>query len=421
MKETKTLELKESVSNTFLKTVSAYANFGTGTILFGVRDDGQAVGLPDPQRSCLDIENRINDSISPKPDYSLRIDNSTKVVTLIVQEGPFKPYLYKSKAYRRSDTATVEVDQMELKRLILEGSNRSFEELPYPGKQDLTFKTLERELQSAVQLQTLTQDTLRTLGLLTGQGAFNNAGALLADRNEFNGIDIIRFGDTENEILERETCIKKSLLLQFADAMAIYRRNYQLEKVEGARRIRQELIPETAYREALANALVHRMWDIPANVQISMYTDRIEIVSPGGLPSGISETEYLQGSFSRLRNPVLSNVFFRLHIIEMFGTGIRRIRQAYAGSYPEPAFPVYENSLKVILPVCRSMPDMDETERKVYDLLRYERALSSSALSQASGIHRATLLRVVKRMVDRHIVQVTGRGRGTRYSLCGRS
>ena len=223
MKETKTLELKESVSNTFLKTVSAYANFGTGTILFGVRDDGQAVGLPDPQRSCLDIENRINDSISPKPDYSLRIDNSTKVVTLIVQEGPFKPYLYKSKAYRRSDTATVEVDQMELKRLILEGSNRSFEELPYPGKQDLTFKTLERELQSAVQLQTLTQDTLRTLGLLTGQGAFNNAGALLADRNEFNGIDIIRFGDTENEILERETCIKKSLLLQFADAMALRR------------------------------------------------------------------------------------------------------------------------------------------------------------------------------------------------------
>mgnify|MGYP007015037496 CR=1 FL=1 len=72
---------------------------------------------------CIDIENRINDSISPKPKFEMRVDTSKNIICLTVREGAYKPYLYKGKAYRRSDTASVEVDQAELKSLVLEGSN----------------------------------------------------------------------------------------------------------------------------------------------------------------------------------------------------------------------------------------------------------------------------------------------------------
>ena len=121
MKETRSFEVKERVTNTFLKTVSAYANFGDGIIRFGITDDGKFVGIEDAGNACLDIENRINDSISPVPDYRISVDDDTNVITLEVKEGIYKPYYYKSKAYKRNDTATIEVDRLELNRLILEG------------------------------------------------------------------------------------------------------------------------------------------------------------------------------------------------------------------------------------------------------------------------------------------------------------
>ena len=132
MRESKNLEFKEMVSGTYLKTVSAFANYGDGEILFGVSDDGEAVGLEDPTGDCLRIENAINDGISPRPDFEIEVDSRTSVVTLRVFEGPEKPYLYRSKAYRRSDTSTVEVDSFELKRLVLEGSNLTFDEAKSP-------------------------------------------------------------------------------------------------------------------------------------------------------------------------------------------------------------------------------------------------------------------------------------------------
>ena len=91
--------------------------------------------------------------------------------------------------------------------------------------------------------------------------------------------------------------------------MEMFRKYYQYEKIEGMERKVLERVPENAFREALANALVHRLWDMPASVKVSMYKDRIEISSPGGLPAGISREEYLDGQISMLRNPIIGNVF----------------------------------------------------------------------------------------------------------------
>ena len=98
--------------------------------IFGVDDDGNVKGLPDVKQACLDIENKINDSISPQPNYTLEIQNNDQMIKLTVTSGFQKPYLYKSKAYKRNDTATIEVDTLEFSRLVLDGKNISFEELP---------------------------------------------------------------------------------------------------------------------------------------------------------------------------------------------------------------------------------------------------------------------------------------------------
>ena len=239
MKEHKRLEFKSTITNTFLKTVSAYSNFYGGEIVFGVNDDGSVCGIDNPDQVCLDIENRINDSISPKPDFEIDIDDSKKIIRLVVREGQYKPYLYKGKAYRRSDTASIEVDQAELKELVLQGSNLYFEELPC-GKDDLLFQELSAKLMKNLDIKVVSEDILRTLGLFTKDKKFNNAAALLSDENDFYGIDIARFGNSINEIMDRETISKASVLKQYDAALNMIKRYYQYE--ENLRRKNQKRI-----------------------------------------------------------------------------------------------------------------------------------------------------------------------------------
>ena len=131
MRETRILEFKETITNIFLKTVSAFSNYNGGMILFGVDDDGNVKGLPDVKQACLDIENKINDSISPQPNYMLELQNNDQTIKLTVKSGLQKPYLYKSKAYKRNDTATIEVDTLEFSRLVLEGKNELYNRPSY--------------------------------------------------------------------------------------------------------------------------------------------------------------------------------------------------------------------------------------------------------------------------------------------------
>lgn len=416
MKENRFTEFKESLSSGFLKTVSAFANFGTGKILFGIKDDGSIKGIQNPDKMCLDIENKINDSIQPKPDFSFSINRNTDVITLEVKDGAFKPYLYKGKAYRRSDTATVEVDQIELKRLILMGDNLSFEELPSPA-QDLTFESFFRIIQQTLKLESLSTDVLKTLGFYTKKGEFNHAAALFADKNNFSGIDMVRFGASISEILDRDILTNKSILEEYNQAIFFFEKYYQYEKIEGMERNLIERIPIEAFRETLANAIVHRAWDIPAHIRIAMYPDKIEIYSPGGLPSGISKEEYLKGYISRLRNPIIANVFFRLHLIEMFGTGIKRIMTCYEEYDVKPIFDISENNICVTLPVVDRKKEVNSDEMIILEILSKGIQLSSSELVLKSGFGKNKVVRLIGSLLEKNYVQKEGSGRGIKYYL----
>lgn len=415
MKENRYLEFKSEITNTFLKTVSAFANFGDGRILFGVGDNGDSIGFADPQKVCLDIENKINDSISPKPDFNLSV-NDDNTVCLEVSKGRYTPYLYKGKAYRRSDTATIETDQGELRKLAIEGANLSFEELSY-GNNLLTFEALETKMKKTMGIKALSEDVLRTLGFFTEDGEYNNAAAIFSDVNNFYGTDIARFGNSISEIMERETVSRVSVLEQYDKAVSYFKRYYQYEEISGIERKTVELIPEAAYREAVANALIHREWDINSHIRIAMFKDRIEINSPGGLPKGITRGEYLSDGISYLRNPILGNVFFRMHYIEMFGTGISRILELYRDAAVKPQFNITENVISVILPVLKTTYDVTEDEAKIISVLKGAYQLSSSEISKASGFSRAKTIRLLNMLTEKNFVKCTGKGRGTKYQL----
>jgi len=333
-----------------------------------------------------------------------------------VEEGQEKPYLYKGKAYRRSDTSSVEVDPIELRRLLLEGSHRNFEELS-ANDQNLTFNILEMKLQETLGVGKLTTDMLKTLNLYSDKDGYNNAAALLADTNNFPGIDIVKFGENLNVMRERITSKGISVLKQYDEAVTAYRRYYVEEIIEGIQRTIKEKIPENAFREAVANALAHRTWDVNADVHISMFDDRIEIVSIGGLPKGINEDEYLNGGISILRNPILASVLYRMHYIEAFGTGIQRIRMAYQGYMETPLFQVSENSIRITLPVLEAGKKMTTDEKAVYATLLDKSVLTSTEVAAKAGMSRDKTIRLLKSLVEKNLIVKTGRARGTRYHI----
>ena len=148
-----------------------------------------------------------------------------------------------------------------------------------------------------------------------------------------------------------------------------------------------------------------------------MFDDRIEIISPGGLPSGITEDEYLSGKLSVLRNRNLANVFYRLGFVEIFGTGITRIQQLYEEGLKQPVFEVSENTIKIVLPIFEKNLNLTEDERKIYQILSRTILKSISEIAPYAEFGKTKTTQLLKGMSEKGIVKIEGRGRGTRYVL----
>lgn len=416
-RETNNLEYKVDITNSFLKTITAFANYGGGKIIFGINDDGYIIGLDNLVDKALSIENKINDNIRPIPDYSINIDKEKKIIILNINKGLHKPYYYKNKAYKRADSATIEIDRIELNRLILESGNKNYEELS-SDNQNLQFDYLEKALKENLNISSLNLDILKTLSLYSDKTGFNKIAEILSDKNNIKIIDIVKFGETIDIFLDRKTMDNISLIKAFNDTLDFFRDNYTYEIIKGSSRKRIEKIPEKAFREALANAVIHRTWDINAYINISMYDDRIEITSPGSLPTGISKEEYLQGQISILRNPILAGVFFRLKYIEQFGTGIKRINLAYENSLIKPEYNIYKNTITVVLPVYNdSLNILNEDEKIIYNILSKNLSISRAEIENLSGFSKGKTIRLLNNLIDENIIEKIGKSVETKYKL----
>lgn len=414
-REDKTLEYKETFTKSFLKTVSAYANYGTGRIIFGVSDDGVIVGINDLDQLCLNIENAINDNITPHPPYRLNQDHEKRLIVLTVEEGLDKPYYYKNKAYCRKDSSSIEVDRIELNRLILEGMNLNYEDLQAQN-QDLTFHVLASYFQKQLGIKDFNKDTLITLGLYDYHKGFNKCAELFADKNDCKGIDIMRFGESEDVVLDRRTFEHASLLSLFEKTEEVFSLYYSQEIIDGMTRERKYLIPQKAFREALANAIVHRSYNISAHIHIAMYPEYITITSPGGLPTGLSEEAYENGNISVLRNPKIGNIFFRLRYIESFGTGIRRIKALYNDSLIKPEFTVTPSTISITLPILKEF-NLTEDELRIYNVLSINGEMSREEIENELHVNKSKCLRLLNQLISQQLVEKTGKSSAIKYKL----
>ena len=229
--------------------------------------------------------------------------------------------------------------------------------------------------------------------------------------------EIVKFGENISVIQKRITFDHMSILEVYKKSLEVFRDYYRYEVIEGSERKNVEKIPEAAFREAIANGLIHRMWDVNSHIRISMFDNHIDIVSPGGLPTGISEEEYLNGKTSVLRNRNLANVFYRLGFVEIFGTGITRIKQLYESSFVKPRFEVSENTIKIELPVFEDISDLTDDEHLVLKALSKTVLKSISEIVPSTPFGKSKVSSLLKILEKKGVVLIQGKGRSTKYII----
>ncbi len=417
--ESKDVELKEKYTKSMLKTVSAFSNYHDGTIYIGINDKGDVVGVPKISEEKNVIENIINTSITPKPLFDLNIlqIEGKEILEITVYKGEDGPYYYRNIAYMRNDTSSTPVDGVNLTRLLLNSKNLTYDQLKV-NTAKLSFDYLENKLSSILNVQKVNQAILTTLGLYN-DNAYNNAALLLADNGELNQsyIDIARFKMDANTFLDRQRHENQSILAYFDNVMSYFEYQYPpYQIIDGVRRISKEQVPLIAFRETLTNAIVHRDYLLNAGVQIAMFDNRIEVVSPGGLPSGMDKEQYFKGLTSVSRNPNIANVFFRLKLIERFGTGIKRILDSYSRYKIKPSFEVKQSHIKVVLPTTNF--DYEKLAKKE-GIVAYLHAFPNSSrqhIEQAIQIDKSSLIRRLNELEKQGVIKKRGNGPSTVYA-----
>lgn len=429
--ESKYVEYKREYTKSLLKTVSAFSNYHDGYIIIGLNDLGEIVGVNNVEEVRLSIENAINDAIEPKPFYEIdyKVIDKKYVVVIKVFKGDYTPYTFNQKAYKRMDTSTVQVDKYAYEELILQGRNISFEELTCKN-QELEFNYLFNKLKDALKIHKMSEDLLITLGLKVS-GKYNNASELLSDKNQIKNsqIKLIAYSDKSVlEIKDRQFLNNISIIEQYDICIDFYRKHVNVrEIIEGPYRKTIEEIPLVAYREAIANAIVHRDYSRASDIRIEIFTNRIEILSPGSLPIGLSEEEFINGRVSIPRNRIISDIFLRLKIIEKLATGIRRIKEYYRDSEVKPNFIVSENSILVVLPKFIDFSDkqkkveidrldrLTEKERLTYEVIKRGGEIKRIDIQKELGLKKSQTIDIINSLRKNNLIAQIGNGRSTKY------
>ena len=419
-RESETIELKEVVVDEIKKEIIAFANCDGGKLYIGVQDDGTVVGVDDPDGVSLQISNMVRDAI--KPDVTMFVhyktieENGKDIVAVEIQRGTDRPYYLAKKGMRpegvyvRQGYSSVPATDTAIRRMIKETDGDRFEAMRSLN-QELTFEAAKKEFdlrnvefgpQQMRTLKLVDQDKLYSnLGLLLSDQCVHTIKTVFKDRREFSG-SLLR---QMNEVYD------------FIDF-----RNQTRATIEKLLRIDVRDYPEIAVREALLNLLVHRDYSFSASALISIYADRIEFVSVGGLPSGIELDDIMLG-LSVCRNPKLAAIFYRLQLIEAYGTGMPKIMRAYTESELKPKIEVSSNAFKITLPNRNAGANHTETlvgtvkgdEKRILDFIGSHGHIVRSDVDQLLEVSQATANRILKRMVAEGLIYQDGNGRKTKY------
>lgn len=429
--EDKNTEYKSTLTSGLYKEIIAFANTDGGEIQIGVSDDGEVVGVQNAKEIQSQITNGIRDSILP--DATMITDvviEGANTIKIKVQEGSNKPYYLAKKGIKpsgvfvRQGSSSAPASQEQIRTMIKESDGDNFEQMRSIN-QDLHFKSTSDFFERlAVDFN---ENKFRSLGIVNDHdNLFTNLALILSDECPYT-TKIAVFSDPDNTKFKDTKEFGGSIFDQLDKTFEYLKLcNNNNPEIDGLLRSENYDYPEEALREALINSLIHRDYSFSGSVIININPEKIEFISLGGLPSGLSIDDVKLG-ISQPRNKALAGIFFRLKLIESYGTGIRKIFNLYEKSIAKPIIQATSNAFKIILPnmnarhrdkeVCSNVPTTPQMKEIIEEIKEVGKT-DDETIKEKLHLKRARTLEITKQMRDLGLIKAIGKGSSKYYTLC---
>lgn len=429
--ESEVEELKESVNETLCKEMVSFLNTFGGVIYIGVKDNGEVIGVKEIDKSFKQISDIITDTIEPSPigliEPRIIYDNKLPVIQIDVKKGLKPLYCIKkhgfspSGCYLRIGSACKSMPSDEIqKRYFKSLANQDLMLQTFGTSGLLSFNTLKNYYSEAG--YHLDDNSFeQNFKLRTIDGYYNKLAELLSDHNmipiivvKFNGID-------KTSISQRNDYGGGCLLFTYEKIKNRFSSENICKSITTVRpRIDKYLFDNDAINEAIINALVHNDWTISQPL-FAIYSNRIEILSHGGLPQGETLEDFFNG-ISHPRNDMLMTIFNQMTISEHTGHGVPIIVKKYG----RDAFEITDNYIKVIIPfdeeVMQSITNVVnsadnsigdiELERSTISIILENDRASANTISLQLNVSKRTIERILSKLKNEGIIERIGGTRG---------
>lgn len=424
MREDLITEFKREFTPDLNKEVIAFANTDGGKIYIGVDDSGNTVGVNDVDKTLQACVSHIANTVRPDITGFIKcepksIDGKT-VIEIEIEKGTASPYYVVGKGIRpegvyvRVGSSSIPATETAILKMIKETDGESYENVRSLN-QSLTFNESTAYFEKHNVAFGETQ--MRTLGIINDDGLYTNLGLLLSD-SCVHTIKIAVFDGIEKEVFKDRYEFTGSLLKQLADAFAfIDRYNRTQSTFDGLDRKDERDYPVEAIREALLNCIVHREYALSGSTLINIFDDRLEFISLGGLPKGIEYDDIMLG-VSLPRNKKLADVFYRLRLIEAYGTGISKIMRSYGNMAEKPLIEATNNAFKIMLPNTKLQGGNSSDNKQfesVLSLFKSAKQITRGDVEKLLSVSYATASRILTKMVEQKLITRIGNTRNTKY------
>lgn len=402
-------ELKEGI----VSLASMLNKNGKGTLYFGVRNDGEVLGQQIGDRTLREISQGIANAIKPQivPTIIMELCDDKNVIKVTV-EGDEKPYSAYGRYYMRSADEDREITPQQLRNLMLSKSD-SIVNIE-ANNQELTFEQLKM-LYAGNDL-TLRESTFeQNLNLFTRDGTYNLMASILADVNSYSIKVAVFRGTDKTDLVKRNEYGYKCMLVavkQVLDYMEAL--NDTIVDVGGSLRKESRLFDFPCFREAWLNACLHNRWSRQTPPAVYMFEDRIEVISVGGLPDGLTVEEFYEGK-SKPVNLELQQIMVQLDYIEQTGHGVPLI----VSRYGKEVFDITENFITVTIPLNRKTKEnnalekrkkeqIDSKDKEILKLMKENSSISVNDISKQVELGTTTLTKRIRRLKEEGFVERKG-------------
>lgn len=424
--ESETIEFKRELTKEIKKEIVAFANTKGGTIYIGVDDNGEIVGLKNINKDVENLSNMINDGIKNNLTAYSNIEilskDNKEFIALHITSAPNKPYYISEKGlkpsgvYLRLGTSSINATDEIIRKMILENNITSFEE-EISANQDLTFEYAKKTFETE-ELK-FDENKYKALKMIT-DNKYNNLALLLSDQNPYT-IKCAIYEGVNKTIFKDRKILTGSCLKQINDAFEYLNLvNRISSNFNGLVRIDKKDYSEYALRESLINAILHRSYYFNGSILLSIFDDRIEINSIGGLLSSLTLNDIYNG-VSESRNPNLAELFHRLHYVENYGTGIGRILNEYDNEKNKPIIEISENVFKITLPnrnyAKKEEFELTQQEEKIVQYLKVNNTITRENIQSILELSKSGARNILRAMIENNIVELKGNGKNSCYVL----